>query len=444
MEMENLILKQPKLDDSAKHSVLINKYFQRKSNDIDVFIEQINNPKYLFWDKARFYKAPTGYTIEEAWLTARIIRKIGSVRSPVLDQNGETYTYIRAGHFDKLLHHIDLGIGGKFLVHASTNDERQRYLSRGIIEEAIASSQLEGANTSRQYAKKMIAERIKPRNTSEKMILNNYHTMNYIETDLKKQDLSIDLLCEIHRELTMDTLEDPEDVGRVRAHGDGINVIYEEKIAHRGAERAFLDEQLPKLVAYANDDTEFIHPIIKASILHFWIGYLHPFADGNGRLARTIFYWYLFKHEYWGVAFLPISMVIKRARAQYAYSYLYAEQGGKDITYFIDFSIRKLMVAMNEFNDYIETLLVENDSIDRHLKEYPPLNERQKQVLYYVSKDTSHYTTETSHRTLNDIAKGTSRTDLHKLRDLGLLHPVREGKMIKYFASTKLQDTIRK
>ena len=100
MEMENLILKQPKLDDSAKHSVLINKYFQRKSNDIDVFIEQINNPKYLFWDKARFYKAPTGYTIEEAWLTARIIRKIGSVRSPVLDQNGETYTYIRAGHFD--------------------------------------------------------------------------------------------------------------------------------------------------------------------------------------------------------------------------------------------------------------------------------------------------------------------------------------------------------
>ncbi len=438
--MEDLILDQPKMANTSKRSALIDRYVQRQPNTIDSYIEEINSPKYLFWDKARYRTIPEAYTAEDAWLTARIVRKIGSVKSPVQDMSGEYYTYLRLAHFDKLLHHIDLEIGGKFLVHASTSDERQRYLSRGIIEEAIASSQLEGANTSRQYAKKMIAERIKPRTNSEKMILNNYHTMNYIETDLKKRPLSIQLLCEIHKALTEGTLTDPEDEGRIRLVGDPINVIYDEKIAHRGAEREFMDEQLPRLIAYANDDSEFIHPIIKASILHFWIGYLHPFADGNGRLARTIFYWYLFKHEYWGVAFLPISMVIKRAKRQYAYSYLYAEQGGKDLTYFIDFSIHRLEIAMNEFNTYIDTLLAENTSIDNRLGDYPPLNERQKQVLYYVLQDNSHYTTEISHRTLNDIAKGTSRTDLHKLRDLKLLQPLRDGKMVKYYASEKLQQ----
>ncbi|WP_366511954.1 Fic family protein [Maribacter sp.] len=47
-----------------------------------------------------------------------------------------------------------------------------------------------------------------------------------------------------------------------------------------------------------NPKKNFIHPIVKASILHFLIGYIHPFVDGNGRTARAIFYWYLLKNGY--------------------------------------------------------------------------------------------------------------------------------------------------
>jgi len=56
-----------------------------------------------------------------------------------------------------------------------------------------------------------------------------------------------------------------------------------------------------KLIEFANDEnitTGFIHPVIKAILLHFWIGYLHPFCDGNGRTARALFYWYLLKNDY--------------------------------------------------------------------------------------------------------------------------------------------------
>lgn len=439
--MEPIILKHPSY---KKHSqaTLIEKYFSDGTEKLQPYIESINSPTYLYWSRAMHKTVPEGYTPQEAWLTAKVVRRISGIKSPVTDFDGSVYSYVKPSHFDKILHHIDLQIGGKFLVNGGTSEDRQKFLSRGIIEEAIASSQLEGASTTRRYAKRMIAENKKPKSISEKMIFNNYVTMNAIENEYKEKELSVELLMEMHVSLTSETLDDPEDVGRLREEGDTINVVYRDKIAHTTPPRSFIDQELPKLIAYANDDKEFIHPIIKASILHFWIGYLHPFADGNGRLARSIFYWYLFKNDYWGMAFVPISMVLKRAQKQYTYAYIYAEQDSKDLTYFIDFSISRLGKALKEFDEYVNSLQTENKLIDTKLKGHLLLNDRQKQVVYYVTKDEVNYTTESSHKTLNGIARNTAKSDLSKLVDEGLFDKVRDGKQVKYFASDKLKQII--
>lgn len=439
--MEPIVLKQPSYKKN-KQSELLDKYFQNGPDKLQPYLDSINSPVYLFWSKAMHKPVPEGYTPQEAWLTARILRQISSVKSPVADMNGKVYSYQKLAHFDKSLHHIDLQIGGKFLISSGTSDDKQKFLTRGIIEEAIASSQLEGASTSRRYAKKMIAENKKPKNVSEKMIYNNYVTMAAIENEFKEKELSLDLLIDMHISLTQDTLDDPKDVGRIRLEGDPIKVIYKEKIAHEGAPRSFIDQELPKLFAYANDESEFIHPIIKASILHFWIGYLHPFADGNGRLARSVFYWYLFKNDYWGMAFVPISMVLKRAQRQYTYAYMQAEQDGKDLTYFIDFSIQRINLALKEFDEYVANLEHENEVIDRKLKGQTLLNDRQKQIVYFVTKDDTNYVTESSHRTMNGIARNTAKSDISKLVGENLLSPIKDGKQVKYFASEKLAQLI--
>ena len=72
------------------------------------------------------------------------------------------------------------------------------------------------------------------------------------------------------------------------------------------------------LCDYANRETDdFEHPTIKAIALHCWLALIHPFADGNGRTARALFYLFMLKNDYWLFEYLSISRVILRRRAQY-------------------------------------------------------------------------------------------------------------------------------
>ena len=439
MNMEHITLRQPSMD-SDKQAELLSKYFEAGNASFRAYYDSINEPKYLFWSKAMFKPTPDSFSARDAWLTARLLRKFSAIPSPIKTPDDMHFAYVKLSQFDRLLHNIDLQIGGQFLVTKINTEERQKFLSRGILEEAIASSQLEGASTSRRHAKKMIAEKRTPNNVSEWMIYNNYLTLTAVDEEYKDRALSKELLLEMHASLTTNTLEEPEDVGRFRVPGDGVNVIYKEKIAHVAPSSEFVGEQLDQLVKYANDDKEFVHPLIKASILHFWMGYLHPFADGNGRLARTVFYWYLLKHGYWGMAYIPISLVIKRAKKQYTYAYIYAEQDNLDLTYFLDYSLRRINTAIDEFDIYVQTLEDENKLIESKLRGTVVANDRQKQLVYYLLSDDTNYVSEMSHRTMNGIARNTARADLEGLHSKELLHKVQEGRRVKYYASDKLKE----
>ena len=192
---------------------------------------------------------------------------------------------------------------------------------------------------------------------------------------------------------------------------------------------------------YANDkeSKEFIHPVVKAILLHFWIGYLHPFVDGNGRLARALFYWYLLRKGYWTFMYLPISSIIKRSPVQYSMAYTYAEQDELDATYFYDYHIRKILQSIEEFDSYISRIVSENKKIDSVLKESIVLNERQKQLLYYlVSEGNEANVTIGSHQTLNNISRQTAYRDLKYLKTKELLTTKSVGKFTRYFPSDKL------
>lgn len=437
MTRDKIILKQPKSIGDKDETKLLAKLFS-KGAAFDEYLSHIDNPKYLFWAKAMYREPPVDYTPDEAWITARLVRKLKGIKSPIKTAAGEYFTYQRLVRFDKINHRIDQQTSGSFLVTTVSSDDRQKFLSRGIIEEAIASSQLEGASTTRKYAKQMIAENRKPRNVSEQMIFNNYLSMSSIDSDYKDMPLSKKLLLQMHYQLTHDTLEDPADEGRFRVRGDQIDVIYNDKIAYETPDVEFVAVELDRLIDFANNDSEFVHPVIKASLLHFWMGFLHPFADGNGRMARTLFYWYLLKKDYWGMAYVPISMVIKRAKQQYTFAYIHTEQDNLDLTYFLDFSMRKIEMALNEFELYVASLQQENHLIEDRLKGIVVLNERQKQLLYYLVSDINNSASELSHRTMNRIARGTARADLLHLAENELVQSAKEGKQVKYYASEKL------
>lgn len=413
--------------------------------------EKANEPIYLFWDKIQYKEISKGLTHEELWFLIKQFRNLSSKDTPIKSSDGHYFKWMRLSYVDEFLHKIDISLGGQVFtpIDSISESNKQKFLSRGIIEEAIASSQLEGAHTTRQAAKRMLAEKREPKNKDEQMILNNYNTMARLDENYKNQELSVDLLFELHRMLTQNTI-DKSDQGRFRENKDSIVVQGQiggsEYITHITPNEDFVANEIQKLIDYANDKEGegFLHPIIKAIFLHFWLGYLHPFVDGNGRLARTLLYWYLLRKNYWSFMYLPISTVIKRAPSQYAMAYIYSEQDDYDITYFFDFHLRKITQALEDFNNYVTIKISENKEVDRFVSKNIILSDRQKYLIHHLISEKDSYTTVTSHSTLSNISRQTAAKDIKKLVNFGLISSKKEGKYIKYRPTEKLLSAIKR
>lgn len=415
---------------------LFEKYSKNKKA-VKAYVQSITYPKYLPWGKARFKNPVPGFTKEESWILGHDLRTITAKKTPIRTPGGESFSWTRLEYTDNYLNKFDMFMGGHFMATLPrlTHSENQKFLSRGLIEEAIASSQLEGATVTRQRARDMIAENQTPRDKSEWMIHNNYQMMLKLTGTYRYVPMSRELLLEMHQLLTTNTMPEDE-IGRFRDDDDGITVGSTTITTHVPPPEAFLDKALDDLISYANDNSEenFIHPVIKAIFLHFWIGYLHPFTDGNGRVARALFYWLLLKNNYWLATYIPISTVIKRSAIQYSDAYIYSEQDDFDLTYFYDYHMKKIKRALDDFLSYIEEQRAENEAIDRLLGTRARLNDRQKQVMHYLLSNQHNNVTITSHATLNNISLNTSRKDIEELASLQLVFALRSGKFVRYYA----------
>lgn len=405
---------------------------------------------YLHWEDLRHKNwIPGQFSSQKElfWTLVRLNRLFGSKITPIKDSNGQYYR-MNTSNYSKFLHVVDKEMAGNFMgIPSLSETDKKQFITRNIIEEAIASSQLEGANTSRAVAKKMLLEGRKPSNPSEIMIVNNHRTMLKIEQELYKEKLSWELICELHSMITDRTISQDKQ-GKLRETLDekGNRLVVkpwdEQTITYVTPDKEFVEKQLPRLIDFANDDegdeNGFIHPLIKAIMLHFWIGLLHPFEDGNGRLARILFYWYVFRNDYWAFAYFSLSEKIKKSPVQYAKAYIYSEQDNLDLTYFIHYNIDKLKLARIDFQNYIKNKVNENRSIISLSQQKYNFNERQVKLLQRLYQKTEQRTNVTAHLKLYPINKVTAITDLKNLVEKGFLVKKRQGRNVFYYPTEKI------
>ncbi len=422
------------------------KEYIENREEINSAIQKCNSPEYLHWEKLRHKSwIPEIFKNdkEKFWTLVKVKRSSNAIRTPICDPK-DHFTWQKLGHYEKFLHEIDLDMA-RYLLNFSnvSNSEHTKYQQQGLIEEAIASSQLEGARVTRKAAKAMIEEKRAPHNNDEKMIMNNFVAMKEIQEKYKDQKLNLDILFELHRILTDgDKNIEEKDRGHFRSPKDVIEVsgLVGEKVitTYKTPPIDFVKKQIHSLIAFANDElpTDFIHPVIKAIMLHFWIGLLHPFVDGNGRLARCLFYWYLLRKDYWAFAYLPISVVIKKGPTQYGNAYIFSEQDDNDLTYFIDYNLNKIKEAVEDFKNYAHRKSNEKNHekqiIEKILKKYKTLNSRQAQVLLQLHKNPTKFINVSSHIIQNGISKASAINDLRELFELDFVKTERRGKNIFY------------
>lgn len=324
-----------------------------------------------------------------------------------------------------------------------TQTEKNYLSQEWIIEEAISSSQIEWAQTTANVAKDIIIRNKEPKNKHETMIVNNYKTMLFITNEINNAVLSEQLLLDLQTMLTENTLEDPWKSWRFRKDDDEIAVVnpIDWVVYHIPPKEKIMREELKTLIDFANDqDWSFIHPFIKATILHFWIAYLHPFCDWNWRTARAIFYWYLNKKWYKDFTYIPISRAIYNSKKQYWDSYNYSEQEWQNLTFFLVYIAQKTQQAFREYRSYIIKQKEEHQNIQNAIislfKE--SLNERQLSLISYFIKNPEKYVNSSIYQNQYRVSKNTAKSDLLWLSELWLLQVKHIGNFINYYPTKKL------
>jgi len=402
--------------------------------------------KYLHWDKLPFYSPPQGLSHEEWWFALKIKRRSLFKQVPLRDKSGQPFNYLIADPIPEMLHKIDQGSGGfiRMPEQITNPDTKDQYYVSSLIQEAITSSQLEGAATTRKIAKEMIKTGRSPRDKSEQMILNNFKTMQQIGK-IKDKPLSKELIFDIHQFVTEKTLDDPSAAGRFRTANEKIHVIdmYNE-VFHDPPTAHQLEERMASMSDFANGKTPdgFIHPVIRSIILHFWLAYDHPFVDGNGRTARALFYWSMLRHGFWLFEFISISQIILKAPIKYARTFLYTETDDNDLTYFILYQLDVIRRAIKELHEYIKRKTKKLQAIESELRGVAILNHRQRALISHALRHPHQRYTIRSHQISHNVVYQTSRLDLLDLENRGLLSSQKVGKTWHFTPVTNLEEKL--
>lgn len=413
------------------------------------FVTRNNTPKYKSWKEIKkSTHIPRGMNAEEAFYFLTFFRKTASKQTPIKNKEGKYFIWEELSRFRFFFEGFAKDFGthiSKSDIFGEKKDLQRKKIFEGIIDESIASSQMEGAIITREEGRKLLKSGRTPKTNSEKMVCNNYKTILKIENDWKHISMSEGLLLKIQESLTTKTLKERDHEGRLRKDSDNIVVgnKFSGDVAFIPPKEKSMRKELLRLLDFANDEletNEYFGDLPKAILLHFWIAYLHPFCDGNGRTARAIFYWYLLRNNYPYIGFLPLSTRIRKSKTSYEKAFLLTEQDNSNLTYFFDYIIRQMELSIKDFEEYEKELTKKfqrNADIQRKNKN---INKRQAELLEYFISHSESYTTCTRHQMYQSVSHMTARKDLLSLQEEGFLSSQKKGREVWFFPTKKIVD----
>lgn len=406
--------------------------------------EMVNkvNETFEYWDTIKYKRCPEGCTPQQLWTYVKAAR-VKSMMS-VWGKYGITLTL--TNQMQRMCHEIDMNWGGSWGTDSIIGDEnKEQYLVGSLMEEAIYSSQMEGAATTRKVAKEMLRKKMTPKDKSQQMIANNYQTIQFIVSH-KDALLTPELLLQIHQLMTEHTMQDPQEAGCFRSNND---VVVENGITHETVHIPPTFEEIPNFVEdlclffNEKDAPQFIHPIIRGIIIHFMVAYVHPFADGNGRTARALFYWYMLKQGYWLTEYLSISRVIAKSKKSYEKAFLYTEADGMEMGYFVAYNMRVLQQSFKQLQDYIKRKQEEKRAANSFLR-IGNINTRQAQIIKMFADDSNLVVTIADLQAQFLVSPTTAKADVVGLINMGLLAEISFNKVKKGYIKGEQFDEITK
>ena len=309
-------------------------------------------------------------------------------------------------------------------------DNPQGYGVRTAENEIISSARIESIDYSRDSVRDILRGRA-PRDEEERRILGMKQGLEFIcdpGNDISEENIYHLYMTAIGRFLP------PEDRPKEGAYyRDDEVFIVSDRIEHTGAPAKKLPAAMRAAAAFAASEDDGVDPLTKGAILHFYLAWLHPYFDGNGRMARLLHLWYLLRAGYCSALFLPFSSLIEKSRKEYYNAFTRTEKnscysGLIDVTPFLRYFTEKIYNRLPEDEPTTDTQRL------RALREDGKITEKEQRLWDFVLSryGGGEFSTKMLEKDFGDAAYATIRAFVLKFTDLELLIAERYGSRTKY------------
>ena len=338
---------------------------------------------------------------------------------PLKDFKGEKIAYLNSS--------TGVNLSAVKLLYTPQNSA---YGAKAIEDEIVATSAIESIDFSRDSVRKIL-KGYAPKDEEENRILGLKNGFEFISN--KDNKITEENIHKLYMMSIGDFLDDENKLKEGSFYRHDSVYVMSDKIEHSGISSAKLPEYMGDFVSFANSDDK-INELVKATMLHFYIAYIHPYFDGNGRMARLIHMWYLIQKGYETTLFIPFSNYIEKSRKKYYDAYTLVEENSKlsgvlDITPFLLY-----------FTENVYDKMVENEVKTNTLEEYNSaltqgkITQKEAQLWQFVLSAYSGeaFTTKQLEKDFGDAAFATVRSFVLKFADLGLLNATKMKNKVLY------------
>jgi Fic family protein len=253
------------------------------------------------------------------------------------------------------------------------------------------------------------------------MLINNFKAMKWVKSN-QQNDLTNEVILNLHRIVTENTLEGDDVNFQGKFRNDRVFVG-----PHEGTEYSKIEQALKEMIQLTTSNPRYFHPLLKGILVHYFVGYIHPFFDGNGRTARALFYFKSLRNNLNYVELLSVSAYLRIHGKQYENSFVKVKENEYDLTYFIDFCLDSILSALKEVSRKVRYLLRMNDLKERFELSQTQLGLMQRMALHkFRTIDIEEYARQISK------SREYARKELKSLLDHNLVSEIKISKKLVY------------
>lgn len=304
-------------------------------------------------------------------------------------------------------------------------DNKLQAMAENLTHDVVQSSEIEGVSLNTEEVRSSIARHLGIDNV--KYTAPSHYVESVVKVMLDAvehymQPLTKETLCRWQSAFFPTGYSDgfPVEVGCYRTHEEHIvsGIFGRERIHYIAPAPQLVENEMTKFIQWFNQPPS-TSSIVQSGIAHLWLVSIHPFEDGNGRLARILSDILLAKSDKNEFRFYNISAEINRNKKQYYNILEQTQHGNSDITAWLTWYIKTLIASVEEAETSVNSIL--NKSFFWQRNASVIMTDRQTQVINLFLDGYEAKITSKTWAALGNCSKDTAIRDIQDLVTKGVL-----------------------